>query len=142
METDPRERAKTRTPPGLGASQGADLMGSAGTVTQGAEARQCPKCHAAMRLRHGTRGDFLGCVTYPTCMGTRSIAGAGGADAEARGAPRKNPHPARPEVPGPTGALITDLREAAGHLGRAIDLLRRRQPEIDQLLDERDGITF
>jgi hypothetical protein len=50
---------------------------------------------------------------------------------------------ARPaEVPGPTGALITDLREAAGHLGRAIELLRRHQPEIDQLLDERDGITF
>ena len=86
-----------------------------------------------MRTRRGSRGDFLGCVNYPACTGTRSVESP---------APAERPVARPAEVPGPTGALITDLREAAGHLGRAIDLLRRRQPEIDQLLDERDGITF
>jgi ssDNA-binding Zn-finger/Zn-ribbon topoisomerase 1 len=114
-------------------------MQASGTVTQGAAALQCPKCGAAMRTRRGSRGEFLGCVNYPTCTGSRSLA----AEIPAvHVTPLKTAPVARPEVPGPTGALITDLREAAGHLGRAIDLLRRRQPEIDQLLDARDGITF
>lgn len=86
-----------------------------------------------MRQRHSAKGPFWGCPTYPACTGTRSVEYS---------APAERPVARPAEVPGPTGALITDLREAAGHLGRAIDLLRRRQPEIDQLLDERDGITF
>ena len=89
-----------------------------------------------MRMRRGSRGDFWGCTAYPACSGSRPIT-AGPTPA----ALTPKPLP-RPEVPGPVGAVITDLREAAGHLGRAIDLIRRRQSEIDQLLDERDGITF
>ena len=95
-----------------------------------------------MRTRRGSRGDFFGCVNYPTCTGSRSIAGSPAADAEARVTPAKGAQPPRPEVPGPAGALLTDLRSAGGHIGHAIDILRRRQAEIDQLLDARDGITF
>jgi ssDNA-binding Zn-finger/Zn-ribbon topoisomerase 1 len=95
-----------------------------------------------MRTRRGSHGEFLGCVNYPACTGSRSITETPAGTEAPRAAPVKPPTPTRTEVPGPTGVLITDLREAAGHLGRAIDLLRRHQPEIDQLFDERDGVTF
>lgn len=38
------------------------------------DAPKCPLCGEAMRLRHGTRGDFWGCTAYPTCRGTRPLA--------------------------------------------------------------------
>ncbi len=28
---------------------------------------QCPKCSAALAIKHGRAGPFLGCVTYPIC---------------------------------------------------------------------------
>jgi len=31
----------------------------------------CPECGAAMKLRPGRRGFFLGCSKYPKCKGTR-----------------------------------------------------------------------
>jgi len=37
------------------------------------DAPKCPQCGGAMRLRHGTRGDFWGCMAYPTCRGTRQV---------------------------------------------------------------------
>lgn len=87
-----------------------------------------------MVQRHSAKGPFWGCTTYPTCTGTRSIADAP--------APAKVQATPRPEVPGPAGALLTDLRSASGHIGHAIDILRRRQAEIDQLMDVRDEIPF
>ena len=39
------------------------------------DAPQCPNCAAPMRLRHGGRGDFWACTAYPTCRGTRPVAG-------------------------------------------------------------------
>jgi ssDNA-binding Zn-finger/Zn-ribbon topoisomerase 1 len=95
-----------------------------------------------MRTRRGSRGDFLGCVNYPTCTGSRSITETPAGTEAPRGATVKPPTPTRTEVPGPAGALLTDLRSAAGHIGHAIDILRRRQAEIDGLMDERDEIPF
>jgi hypothetical protein len=62
-------------------------------------------------------------------------------DAAGAAAPAAAPA-TRLEAPGPAGALITDLRSASGHIGHAIDILRRRQAEIDQLIDERDHVSF
>ena len=36
----------------------------------------CPLCNGAMIWREGPKGPFLGCVRYPECKGTRSLAGA------------------------------------------------------------------
>lgn len=33
----------------------------------------CPKCQAAMKIRFGKYGAFLGCTTYPTCRGVVRI---------------------------------------------------------------------
>jgi len=86
-----------------------------------------------MRTRQGSRGPFLGCVTYPKCRGSRSIGNAGTASGS-------QPSPSVPKVEAatPSGALISDLRRAAGHLGAAVDLLRRRGPELDKLLATRE----
>jgi RNase P protein component len=34
---------------------------------------QCPKCESVMAVRKGSKGDFLGCVNYPKCDGTKNI---------------------------------------------------------------------
>ena len=39
------------------------------------DAPACPSCGAPMRLRHSATGDFWGCTAYPTCRGTRRLAG-------------------------------------------------------------------
>ena len=39
------------------------------------DAPACPSCGAPMRLRHSANGDFWGCTAYPTCRGTRRLAG-------------------------------------------------------------------
>ena len=95
----------------------------------------CPQCDSPMRPRRGSKGPFLGCVRYPDCRGTRPTPD---------GAPDPNrPAAARSEAPGQAGDLITDLRRAAGYIGAAVDVLRRRQPEIEALMeDRRDGVTF
>lgn len=31
----------------------------------------CPYCNSAMKVRHGKRGDFYGCIKFPNCKGTR-----------------------------------------------------------------------
>ncbi len=36
------------------------------------DAPKCPECGGEMRLRHGKRGDFWGCINYPTCRGTKA----------------------------------------------------------------------
>ena len=102
-----------------------------------ATASACPECGGAMRTRQGSRGQFLGCKNYPTCRGSRSIENASSAPGSqaSLSAPRV-------EAPTPSGALITDLRAAAGHIGRAVDLLRRRQVEVDELIDQNNGISF
>ena len=38
------------------------------------DAPKCPLCGAPMKLRHSARGDFWGCMAYPTCRGTRPVA--------------------------------------------------------------------
>lgn len=40
------------------------------------DAPKCPFCGSAMRLRHGSKGDFWGCTAYPTCRGTRRVVSA------------------------------------------------------------------
>ena len=39
------------------------------------DAPKCRLCGGPMKLRHGARGDFWGCMAYPTCRGTRPIDG-------------------------------------------------------------------
>jgi hypothetical protein len=50
--------------------------------------------------------------------------------------------PAGPAPSGPAANAIADLREAAGHIGRAVELLRRHHVELDRLVDQRDEISF
>ena len=38
------------------------------------DAPPCPVCGGVMRVRHGAKGDFWGCINYPACKGTRNIA--------------------------------------------------------------------
>ena len=38
------------------------------------DAPPCPICGGVMRVRHGAKGDFWGCINYPACKGTRNIA--------------------------------------------------------------------
>ena len=38
------------------------------------DAPTCPACGGPMRLRHGVKGDFWGCVAYPGCRATRPVA--------------------------------------------------------------------
>lgn len=33
----------------------------------------CPFCRSSMVVRHGSRGDFWGCSTYPRCRGKREV---------------------------------------------------------------------
>ena len=94
----------------------------------------CPTCEAPMRPRRGTKGPFLGCSRYPDCRGTRPM-------------PDEEPDvqtvsAGRSEVPGPAGDLITDLRRAAGYLGAAVDVLRRRQPELEALIAKDADVPF
>lgn len=103
--------------------------------TESAATPTCPTCGSGMRQRRGARGDFLGCTRYPDCKGTRPLATSPSrAATDARAWPASPPSraasapPPPSEAPGPTGELIADLRKAAGHLGAAIDLLRRRVP--------------
>ncbi len=42
------------------------------------DAPPCPICGGTMRVRHGAKDDFWGCTNYPTCKGTRNIAGERG----------------------------------------------------------------
>ena len=37
------------------------------------DAPPCPICGGVMRVRHGAKGDFWGCINYPACKGTRDI---------------------------------------------------------------------
>jgi ssDNA-binding Zn-finger/Zn-ribbon topoisomerase 1 len=105
------------------------------TIARAASGLQpCPKCGAVMLTRQGSRGPFAGCSNYPSCTGTRSIAAT---EAAVAALPT-----AKSEVPGPAGALVTDLRSASGYIGKAIDILRRRQAEIDELMDVRDDVHF
>jgi ssDNA-binding Zn-finger/Zn-ribbon topoisomerase 1 len=90
----------------------------------------CPQCEAPMRARRGSKGAFLGCTRYPECRGSRPM------PADAPDSPSEAP--ARPEAPGVGGDLITDLRRAAGYIGAAVDVLRRRQPELEALLAPRN----
>lgn len=109
--------------------------------TETATTPSCPQCGAGMKSRRGSRGDFLGCTRYPECRGTRVL----GNTSRPASAPPARPDPPVPTEslpPGPSAALIADLRKTAGHLGAAINILRRRGPEIDRLVDERDGVTF
>ena len=39
------------------------------------DAPKCRLCGGPMKLRHGARGDFWGCMAYPTCRGTRPVDG-------------------------------------------------------------------
>jgi ssDNA-binding Zn-finger/Zn-ribbon topoisomerase 1 len=94
----------------------------------------CPQCGSAMLTRRGGRGEFLGCSRYPECRGTRPIT-------EVPGATRPSAGVVKSEQPGPTGALLTDLRAANGYVAKAIDILRRRQAEIDQLVNQHNGAT-
>lgn len=86
----------------------------------------CPTCSAPMRRRRGPKGEFLGCTRYPDCRGSRVLLD-GETDTARAVAPR-------PEMPGAVGDLLTDLRRAAGYIGAAVDVLRRRQPELETLL--------
>ena len=86
-----------------------------------------------MVRRQGSRGPFLGCNDYPRCRGSRSLGNAGAA-----AGPRPSPSVPKVETATPSGAFISDLRRAAGHLGAAVDLLRRRGPELDKLLATRE----
>jgi ssDNA-binding Zn-finger/Zn-ribbon topoisomerase 1 len=88
----------------------------------------CPQCGSAMKVRRGGHGEFLGCSRYPACKATSPL--------PIGFAPKPSGPP--PEAPGPTEALISDLRRAAGHLGAAIDILRRRAPQLDALLTAPD----
>lgn len=38
------------------------------------DAPPCPVCGGVMRVRHGAKGDFWGCINYPACKGMRNIA--------------------------------------------------------------------
>jgi ssDNA-binding Zn-finger/Zn-ribbon topoisomerase 1 len=49
----------------------------------------CPRCNAAMKVRQGAKGEFLGCTKYPECRGTREVEG-----------PVQTPRPA--PLPAPT----------------------------------------
>lgn len=113
-------------------------MGSEKTVAPASPGTQCPKCGAPLVTRRGSRGPFTGCSGYPTCAFTRSLppAAPGGA------AGRAPAQPAGPAPSGPAHNAITDLREAAGHIGRAIELLQRHHGELDHLVDQRDGVSF
>jgi len=106
--------------------------------TATASAATCPQCNAPMRPRRGPRGDFLGCTRYPECRGSRPLQLEMNRPAPAT--PPRQPAPASPptEAPGPTGELISDLRKAAGHLGAAIDILRRRAPQLDAVMSSLD----
>ncbi len=43
-------------------------------MTQGEERpEKCPQCEAAMSLKQGPTGPFLGCTRYPECKGTRPL---------------------------------------------------------------------
>lgn len=42
-------------------------------VTQEALDEQCPECNAALSIRLGRRGRFVGCTAYPTCNYTRNL---------------------------------------------------------------------
>lgn len=44
-------------------------------VTQEPLDEKCPKCNAALSIRLGKRGRFVGCTTYPECDYTRSLEG-------------------------------------------------------------------
>jgi ssDNA-binding Zn-finger/Zn-ribbon topoisomerase 1 len=91
-------------------------------------AMACPQCGGGMQVRRGGRGEFLGCSRYPACRGTSAL--------PIGFAPKPSGPPQ--EAPGPTGELISDLRRAAGHLGAAVDILRRRAPQLDALLTAPD----
>lgn len=101
----------------------------------------CPKCGSELRVRHGSRGKFLGCTGYPNCKFTKSIPATPMLFPTTTGTgPQPTP---RLEAPGPTGELVRDLRSAAGHVAAAIDLLRRRGVQIDHLIEDHDGtVTF
>lgn len=93
--------------------------------------KACPECGASMTVRHGPRGDFLGCTRYPNCRGTRSV------DSRQREFPGSQP-PQREQMAPSASAedLLTALRRAAGHLGAAIDILERLGPELDRQLSK------
>src|SRR5262245_34255262 len=65
----------------------------------------CPECGSPMRLRHHSRGAFLGCSKYPECKVTRAAtpellekAQADDAAEDADEAPRERPKRRRPKL--------------------------------------------
>lgn len=68
LRTAPRG-AEDRVGVFLGRLRGAlrDAYGRARQVTP------CPRCGRPMAVRRGRNGDFLGCLGYPECKGTRPL---------------------------------------------------------------------
>lgn len=44
-----------------------------GAYRRALEVPSCPRCHAPMKRRVGSRGPFLGCTGYPKCRATREL---------------------------------------------------------------------
>ena len=44
------------------------------TYVQAATVPRCPDCSGPMTTRKGPRGEFYGCLDFPTCRGTREVA--------------------------------------------------------------------
>lgn len=110
------------------------------TPATSATAPTCDLCASPMRERTGSRGPFWGCIKFPACKGTKRLTSTAPAR-PAASAPIDDDWPSDPSAPATpsreaAGELITDLRKAAGHLGAAIDILRRRGPQLDGLLSD------
>lgn len=71
------------------------------TTTEAAKAPKCPDCEGPMKLRNSVRGNFWGCLDFPSCRGTRK------GSEETKDIPKSKPeYEPIPKLPG------TDEQEA------------------------------
>ncbi len=124
-------------------------MGDERTLTHTPRALQvCPKCGGALRVRHGSRGAFVGCSTWPACTYTKSTAAPAPTPTAVASPPVVDvaiatSTPPKTELPiGTASVAIADLRAAAGYLGKAVELIKKHHAELDALVDQRDEISF
>jgi len=92
-----------------------------------------------MRRREGSRGPFWGCTRYRDgCRGTRPLDPQLAIPTRETSLGQPASSSRAVESPNPTGDLVADLRSAGGHIGRAIDLLRRHQDKINEVIKAED----